>query len=82
MTKTNIKNGNVIVKFSGNLAALKFFNFVYKDAKFILKRKLRKFLRLINYMKRKRHVKNKLQTEVELSKAISLIKQIIINSEY
>lgn len=81
-TKSDIKNGNVYLKFSGNLAALKFFNYVYRDSQVLLKRKFRKFLRLINHMKRKQHVKNKLQVEMELSKAIHSIKWIILNSKY
>lgn len=72
----------VQIQFSGRLNALKFFNFVYKDAKYVLKRKFKKFLRLINYTKKNEFTKNKEEFEIELNKAIIIAKNIIKNAKY
>jgi hypothetical protein len=81
-----IKNGNIVLRFAGKLNALKFFNYVYEGADFVLKRKFVKFLKLINHIKREFKLKNKpkgyQKLEPELNKAISIAKDIIQNAEY
>lgn len=77
-----MQNGNRILKFSGNYAALKFFNYIYNDAEFLLKRKFRKFIRLINYMKRIKHEEFKEEKEIEIKKAIILAKWLVKNAQY
>lgn len=81
-----IKNGNVLVKFSGNESALKFFNYIYANTHFVLKRKLRKFLRLINYMRRVKVWKfgkplsNELKNTIKQS--IKIATDVINNAEF
>jgi hypothetical protein len=53
-----IKVPHCIVKISGNLSSLRFFNYIYDDNCYILDRKLDKFVDLINYMDKHRHRKN------------------------
>ncbi len=70
-------NGNIVIRLNGYLSALKFFNYIYKDANFILKRKFRKFLRLINYCKRKKWIRHEKIYKEEINKSIEIAKQII-----
>jgi len=80
-----MKNGNLILRVSGLLNTLIFFNYTYKGARFVLKRKFRKFLRLINHLRRKTNYQGQLQKEkikVELDKAIIIAKDIIQNAKY
>lgn len=75
-------NNSHILKFHGNLSSLKFFNYIYKDAHFLLRRKFKKFLRLINYMKKHIYKRKIEETNQELQKAIQLAKQLIQTAEY
>lgn len=81
-----IKNGNIVLRFAGKLNALKFFNYVYKDASFVLKRKFTKFLKLINHIKKEFKLKRKphgyKRLRPELNKSILIAKNIIQNAEY
>lgn len=74
----NIKN----LRMAGLLSALKFYNFVYKDANFVLKRKFRKFLHLINFCKRRKFSRFKKEFAEEIQKAIEISKYIIKNAKY
>jgi hypothetical protein len=86
VTDKKFKNGNIEVKFSGRLNALKFFNYVYKDANFVLKRKFRKFLKLINFMKKQktwsfgRPIPDNIKEEI--SKSIYIAKNIVKYAKY
>ena len=81
-----VKNGIIRLKMGGNIAALKFFNYIYKDAKYLLKRKFKKFLRLINYMKRRpnfgRGKNENKEAQEETKKAIQLAKHLIETAQY
>jgi hypothetical protein len=80
-----MKNGNVVLRISGLLNSLIFFNYVYKDARFLLKRKFRKFLRLVNHLRHKTNWKNKNKQHLinkELKISISIAKDIIKNAQY
>ncbi len=46
-------NGVTTIRLSGNKAMLKLFNYLYKDSTFFLKRKFKKFIKLINYVKKR-----------------------------
>lgn len=52
-TGANFNNGCKTLRMSGNLNMLKLFIFLYKDSKIIFKRKFRKFLRIINFTKKR-----------------------------
>ena len=81
----NMQNGNVRIVFTGIYNGLKFFNYIYKDADYVLKRKFRKFLRIINYAKRvkrwSRHLPIELVKE-EANTAMQIAKQIIQTAQY
>lgn len=86
--KPNIKNGVKQLQFNGCLNSIRFFNYFYGDAKYLLRRKFRKFLHLINWIKRRlndknrKRMKNYKQFQMELDKAIEIAKDIIKNAEY
>lgn len=81
--KTNCDNPTIkTLRISGILSGLKFYNFIYKDANFVLKRKLRKFLRLINFCKRKKFIRLSDEIHKELSTAIIITKNILQNAKY
>lgn len=85
LNEVRIKNGNVILRISGLLNALIFFNYTYRDANFVLKRKFRKFLRLINHLKRKTNWHSKIQEVLikeQLNNAMYIANNIIKYAKY
>jgi len=74
------RNGVVVLRAAGVNNALKIFNYLYKDAHFCLKRKFRKFLRLVNH--KKRNFKNGRNNKEDIECAIQTAKNIIQNCQY
>lgn len=70
------------LSFASNYGALKLFNYLYKDANMLLKRKFRKFLKLINYMKKVNFNNFHSETKTETQKAIILAKWLVKNAQY
>ncbi len=85
MKKSKCIDSVKVLRFGGYLNALIFFNFIYNDAHFVLKRKFRKFLKLVNMMKRRKTWKKKEIPEnvaKEIQRGILIAKHVISTAKY
>jgi ABC-type oligopeptide transport system ATPase subunit len=81
----NVKNGNVVLRINGNNNAIKFFIYAYTNAKFVLRRKFKRFIKFLNLQKRTAQLYD---TELEnnnrdmLNRAILIALDVAKNAEY